>query len=67
MRADVEAAKAWTIRANAEQMADIVPDIRQAQWRWDYAAAKDGDSLYSPDELGRCGLAQAPPSPKRAV
>lgn len=53
VRAHVEAAKAWELGATEEQMADILMDIRHAQWRWDYAAASHGGSFHSPVETSR--------------
>ena len=53
VRAHVEAKKAWDLGATEEQMADILQDIRHAQWRWDYAAASHGGSFHSPVEVGR--------------
>jgi nitrite reductase (cytochrome c-552) len=53
VRAHVEAKKAWDLGATEEQMAEILVDIRHAQWRWDYAAASHGGSFHSPVETGR--------------
>ena len=53
VRAHVEAQYAWELGATEDQMADILMDIRHAQWRWDYAAASHGGSFHSPVELGR--------------
>ncbi|HEY9115742.1 MAG TPA: ammonia-forming cytochrome c nitrite reductase [Bacteroidales bacterium] len=53
VRAHVEAAKAWELGANEEQMKPVLTDIRHAQWRWDYAAASHGGSFHSPVEIGR--------------
>jgi len=53
VRAHVEAAKAWELGANDEQMNDILKGIRHAQWFWDYSAAGHGNSFHSPVETGR--------------
>jgi len=53
VRAHVEAKTAWDLGATEDQMADILMDIRHAQWRWDYAAASHGGSFHSPVEIGR--------------
>ena len=53
VKAHIEAAKAWELGASEEQMAEILMDIRHAQWRWDYAAASHGGSFHSPVETGR--------------
>ncbi|MDH5396659.1 MAG: ammonia-forming cytochrome c nitrite reductase [Cyclobacteriaceae bacterium] len=53
VRAHVEAKTAWDLGATEEQMAEILQDIRHAQWRWDYAAASHGGSFHSPVEIGR--------------
>ncbi|MBU2650675.1 MAG: ammonia-forming cytochrome c nitrite reductase [Bacteroidetes bacterium] len=53
VRAHVEAKEAWDIGANDEQMKPWLKLIRQAQWRWDYAAAGHGNSFHSPVETGR--------------
>ena len=51
--AHVEAKTAWDQGVSAEQMKDILQDIRKAQWRWDYAAAGHGNSFHNPLELSR--------------
>lgn len=53
VRSHVEAKKAWDLGASEEQMANILQDIRHAQWRWDYAAASHGGSFHSPLETSR--------------
>ena len=53
VRAHVESKKAWDLGATKEQMANILQDIRHAQWRWDYAAASHGGSFHSPVEISR--------------
>lgn len=53
VRAHIEAGKAWELGATEEQMHDILWQIRNAQWRWDYAAASHGASFHSPVETGR--------------
>lgn len=52
-RAHVEAKKAWDIRAESNQMNEILTLIRHAQWRWDFAAAGHGNSFHSPVETLR--------------
>jgi nitrite reductase (cytochrome c-552) len=53
VRCHVEAARAWELGASEAQMAEILQDIRHAQWRWDYAAASHGGSFHSPVETSR--------------
>jgi nitrite reductase (cytochrome c-552) len=53
VRCHVEAKTAWDKGATEAQMADILTDIRRAQWRWDFAAAGHGNSFHSPVEMGR--------------
>ena len=53
VRAHVEAKTAWEKGASPEQMKEILKNIRQAQWRWDYAAAGHGNSFHAPLELLR--------------
>ena len=53
VRAHVEAKFAWDLGATKEQMANILQDIRHAQWRWDYAASSHGGSFHSPVEISR--------------
>jgi nitrite reductase (cytochrome c-552) len=53
VRCHTEAKAAWDRGATDEQMKDILPDIRHAQWRWDFAAAGHGNSFHSPVETGR--------------
>jgi nitrite reductase (cytochrome c-552) len=53
VRLHVEAKTAWDLGATEEQMADILMDIRHAQWRWDYAAASHGGSFHAPVEISR--------------
>lgn len=53
VRMHMEAGKAWELGATEEQMADILQDIRHAQWRWDYSVASHGASFHSPVEVGR--------------
>ena len=53
VRAHVEAKFAWDKGATEAQMKDILQDIRDGQWRWDYAAASHGASFHSPVEIGR--------------
>jgi nitrite reductase (cytochrome c-552) len=53
VRCHVEAKTAWDKGATEEQMKEILPDIRHAQWRWDFSAAGHGNSFHSPVETGR--------------
>lgn len=53
VRCHVEAKLAWDKGADQEQMAEVLTDIRHAQWRWDYAAASHGASFHSPVEISR--------------
>lgn len=53
VRAHVEAKEAWEQGASESQMTPWLKLIRQAQWRWDYAAAGHGNSFHSPVETGR--------------
>lgn len=53
VRAHLEAGKAWEMGADENEMKDILPGIRHAQWRWDYAAASHGASFHAPIETGR--------------
>lgn len=53
VRAHVEAAKAWILGANEGDMKKSLQLIRQAQWRWDYAAAGHGNSFHAPVEISR--------------
>jgi nitrite reductase (cytochrome c-552) len=62
VRAHIEAQKAWELGANDQQMEKPLSYIRQAQWRWDYAAAGHGNSFHSPVEISRIiasGIARA--------
>ncbi len=49
----IEAKTAWDKGAKEEDMKPILKLIRQAQWRWDYAAAGHGNSFHSPVETSR--------------
>lgn len=53
VKAHIEAGKAWELGATEEQMADVLQDIRHAQWRWDYGAASHGASFHAPVETAR--------------
>lgn len=53
VRAHYEAKTAWDKGATEQEMKPILQLIRQAQWRWDYAAAGHGNSFHSPTELSR--------------
>ncbi|MBU1565450.1 MAG: ammonia-forming cytochrome c nitrite reductase [Proteobacteria bacterium] len=57
-RAHLEAGKAWEVGATAEEMKDILQDIRHGQWRWDYSIAGHGAFFHNPEEVLRL-LAQA--------
>ncbi|MBX7150929.1 ammonia-forming cytochrome c nitrite reductase [bacterium] len=52
-KAHIEAKIAWDNGANEEEMKPVLQLIRQAQWRWDYAAASHGGSFHSPLESVR--------------
>jgi len=47
--AHFEAAAAWDAGATADEMQDILQDIRHAQWRWDYAIASHGIHMHAPE------------------
>jgi len=53
VRAHVEAKKAWDLGAADDRMQKALRLIRQAQWRWDYAAAGHGNSFHAPVEISR--------------
>lgn len=53
VRAHVEAKKAWDLGAQEIKMQKALKLIRQAQWRWDYAAAGHGNSFHAPVEISR--------------
>ncbi len=53
VRAHVEAKKAWDLGAPEPKMQKALRLIRQAQWRWDYAAAGHGNSFHAPVEISR--------------
>jgi nitrite reductase (cytochrome c-552) len=53
VQAHVEAGKAWELGATEDEMKDILWDIRNAQWRWDFVAASHGASFHSPIECSR--------------
>lgn len=62
VRAHVEAKQAWDLGATDDQMKKSLNLIRQAQWRWDYAAAGHGNSFHAPVEISRIiasGIAKA--------
>ena len=52
-KAHLEAGKAWELGATEEEMADILLDIRHAQWRWDYSIASHGSFFHAPEETLR--------------
>jgi len=53
VRCQVEAKTAWDKGATEVQMKDILHNIRNAQWRWDFSSAGHGNSFHSPVETGR--------------
>lgn len=53
VRAHIEAQKAWELGADEKRMEKPLNYIRQAQWRWDYAAAGHGNSFHAPVEISR--------------
>jgi nitrite reductase (cytochrome c-552) len=53
VRAHFESKTAWEKGAKEEEMKPVLQLIRQAQWRWDYAAAGHGSSFHSPTEISR--------------
>ncbi len=52
-KAHLEAGKAWELGATQDDMADILTDIRHAQWRWDYSIASHGSFFHAPEETLR--------------
>ena len=52
-KAHLEAGKAWESGATEAEMAEILQDIRHAQWRWDYSIASHGSFFHAPDETLR--------------
>jgi len=52
-KAHIEAGFAWKKGATDAQMAEILKDIRHAQWRWDFAVASHGASFHAPVEITR--------------
>jgi nitrite reductase (cytochrome c-552) len=53
VRAHIEAKKAWENGATEPKMEKALKLIRQAQWRWDFAAAGHGNSFHAPVEISR--------------
>jgi nitrite reductase (cytochrome c-552) len=51
--AHIEAKFAWDKGATEAQMKDILQLIRQAQWRWDFAAGSHGAPFHAPQEVQR--------------
>lgn len=47
--AHFEAQAAWEAGASEAEMAEILMDIRHAQWRWDYAIASHGIHMHAPE------------------
>lgn len=52
-KAHLEAGKAWEIGASADEMKDILMDIRHGQWKWDYSIASHGSFFHAPEETLR--------------
>ena len=52
-KAHLEAGKAWEVGATEAEMAEILQDIRHAQWRWDYSIASHGSFFHAPEETLR--------------
>lgn len=52
-KAHLEAGKAWEVGATEVEMAQILQDIRHAQWRWDYSIASHGSFFHAPEETLR--------------
>ena len=52
-KAHIIAKVAWDNGATEEEMAPALQLIRQAQWRWDYAAASNGMGFHAPVEFLR--------------
>jgi nitrite reductase (cytochrome c-552) len=53
VRAHIEAKAAWQKGASTEEMRPVLPIIRHAQWRWDFAVAGHGASAHAPVEVCR--------------
>jgi nitrite reductase (cytochrome c-552) len=53
VKAHIEAGAAWEAGATETEMASVLKLIRQAQWRWDYAAASHGAAFHAPVETLR--------------
>jgi nitrite reductase (cytochrome c-552) len=49
----IEAKAAWDAGASEEEMKIVLKLIRQAQWRWDFAAAGHGNAFHAPLETAR--------------
>lgn len=49
VNAHFEAKAAWDAGATEAEMADILKDIRHAQWRWDYSIASHGIHMHAPE------------------
>lgn len=52
-KAHIMAKAAWDNGATPEEMKQALQLIRQAQWRWDFAAASHGGSFHAPVETQR--------------
>ncbi len=52
-KAHIEAKIAWDNGATEEEMAPVLKNIRNAQWRWDWVAAANGVGFHSPVEALR--------------
>jgi nitrite reductase (cytochrome c-552) len=53
VHAHIEAKAAWDAGATETEMNEILIEIRDGQWFWDYVAASHGGSFHSPVESGR--------------
>jgi nitrite reductase (cytochrome c-552) len=52
-KAHIEAKMAWDNGATEDEMAPVLKNIRNAQWRWDWVAAANGAGFHSPVEALR--------------
>lgn len=62
VKAHIEAKAAWEAKATEDEMKKALTLIRQAQWRWDMAAAGHGNAFHAPLETARIiatGLSKA--------
>ena len=51
--ANLEAAKAWEVGANAEEMKDVMQYLRKATWRYTYAGTSHGAYFHATEEALR--------------